>query len=90
MASSNRRKKQNRAKAAAKHAEARRRRAATARIRAVQARLSRIHDPETPAAELVVLLDEHYQAYRSRAGWPRRYCGKAHPWRGFRMPSNRC
>jgi len=52
MASSNRRKKQNRAKAAAKHAEARRRRTATARIRAVQARLSRIYDPGTSAAEL--------------------------------------
>ena len=61
MASSNRRKKQNRAKAAAKHAEARRRRAATARIRAVQARLSRIYDPETSAAELAILLGEHYQ-----------------------------
>lgn len=61
MASSNRRKKQNRAKAAAKHAEARRRRAATARIHAVQARLSRIYDPETSAAELAVLLGEHYQ-----------------------------
>ena len=61
MASSNRRKKQNRAKAAAKHAEARRRRATTARIRAVQARLSRIYHPETSAAELAILLAEHYQ-----------------------------
>jgi hypothetical protein len=61
MASSNRRKKQNRAKAAAKHAEARRRRAATARIRVAQARLSRIYDPGTSAAELAVLLAEHYQ-----------------------------
>ena len=68
MASSNRRKKQNRAKAAAKHAEARRRRAATARIRAVQARLSRIYDPETSAAELAVLLGEHYQGVPV-AGW---------------------
>jgi hypothetical protein len=57
---SNRRKKQNRAKAAAKHAEARRRRATTARIRAVQARLSRIYDPGTSAAELAILLGEHY------------------------------
>jgi hypothetical protein len=65
---SNRRKKQNRAKAAAKHAEARRRRATTARIRAVQARLSRIHDPETPAAELAVLLAQHYQGVPI-AGW---------------------
>ena len=61
MASSNRRKKQNRAKAVAKHSQARRRRAATAQIRAVQARLSRIHDPGTPAAELAVLLAQHYQ-----------------------------
>ena len=68
MASSNRRKKQNRAKAAAKHAEARRRRAATARIRAVQARLSRIYDPETSAAELAVLLAQHYQGVPV-AGW---------------------
>jgi hypothetical protein len=68
MASSNRRKKQNRAKAAAKHAEARRRRAATARIRVVQARLSRIYHPETSAAELAMLLDEHYQGVPV-AGW---------------------
>ena len=68
MASSNRRKKQNRAKAAAKHAEARRRRAATARIHAVQTRLSRIYDPETSAAELAVLLGEHYQGVPV-AGW---------------------
>ena len=68
MASSNRRKKQNRAKAAAKHSQARRRRAATAQIRAVQARLSRIHDPGTPAAELAVLLAQHYQGVPI-AGW---------------------
>jgi hypothetical protein len=68
MASSNRRKKQNRAKAAAKHAETRRRRAATARIRAVQARLSRIYDPGTSAAELAILLAEHYQGVPV-AGW---------------------
>jgi hypothetical protein len=68
MASSNRRKKQNRAKAAAKHAEAQRRRATTARIRVVQARLSRIHDPETPAAELAVLLAQHYRGVPI-AGW---------------------
>jgi hypothetical protein len=68
MASSNRRKKQNRAKAAAKHAEARRRRAATARTRAVQARLSRIYDPGTSAAELAILLAEHYQGVPV-AGW---------------------
>ena len=68
MASSNRRKKQNRAKAAVKHSQARRRRAATARIRAVQARLSRIHDPGTSAAELATLLDEHYQGVPV-AGW---------------------
>jgi hypothetical protein len=68
MASSNRRKKQNRAKAAAKHAQERRRRAATARIGAVQARLSRIHDPGTSAAELASLLAEHYQGVPV-AGW---------------------
>jgi hypothetical protein len=68
VASSNRRKKQNRARAAAKYAETRRRRAATARIRAAQTRLSRIHDLETPAAELAVLLAEHYQDVPV-AGW---------------------
>ena len=68
MASSNRRKKQNRAKAAAKHAEARRRRAATTRIRSVQARLHRIYDPGTSAAELAILLAEHYQGVPV-AGW---------------------
>jgi hypothetical protein len=68
MATSNRRKKQNRAKAAAKHAEARRRRAATAHIREVQARLSRIYHPETSVAELAVLLGQHYQGVPV-AGW---------------------
>jgi hypothetical protein len=68
MTCSNRRKKQNRAKAAAKQAEARRRRATTTRIRAVQARLSRIYHPETPAAELAILLTEHYQGVPV-AGW---------------------
>jgi len=68
MASSNRRKKQNRAKAAAKHAEARRRRTATAQIRAVHARLSRIYHPETSAAEPASLLAEHYQGVPV-AGW---------------------
>jgi hypothetical protein len=52
----------------AKHAEARRRRAATARIRAVQARLSRIYDPGTSAPELTILLAEHYQGVPV-AGW---------------------
>ena len=53
---SNRRKKQHRAKASAKQAETRRRRTATARIHAMQARLERIYDPETPVPELAVLL----------------------------------
>ena len=65
---SNRRKKQDRAKASAKQAEARRRRTATARIHAMQARLERIYDPETPVAELAVLLAEHYQGVPV-AGW---------------------
>ena len=65
---SNRRKKQNRAKASAQQAEARRRRTAAARIHAVQARLGRIYDPETPVAELAVLLAEHYQGVPV-AGW---------------------
>ena len=65
---SNRRKKQNRAKASAKQAEARRRRTATARIHAMQARVERIYDPETPVAELAVLLAEHYQGVPV-AGW---------------------
>jgi len=68
MASSNRRKKQNRAKAAAKHAEARHRRVATARIHAAQARLSRIYHPGTSAAELASLLAEHYRGVPV-AGW---------------------
>jgi hypothetical protein len=68
MAKSNRRRKQDRAKAAAKHAEAQRRRARTAQIRAMELRLARIHDPGTPAAELAVLLDEQYQGIPV-AGW---------------------
>ena len=90
MASSKSRKKQNRAKAAAKHAEERRRRAATARIRAVQARLSRIYHPETSAAELAILLGEHYQGVPV-AGWlASALLREAHPWHGFKMPPNGC
>ena len=40
----------------------------SARIRAVQARLSRMHDPGTSAAELAILLGEHYQGVPV-AGW---------------------
>ncbi|MGD0109596.1 MAG: hypothetical protein ABSC06_37055 [Rhodopila sp.] len=65
---SNRRKKQNRAKASAKQAEARRRRTAAARIHTIQARLKRIYDPETPVADLAVLLAEHFQGMPV-AGW---------------------
>ena len=68
MGKSNRRRKQDRAKAAAKHAEAQRRRARTARIRAMEVRRSRIHDPGTPAAELAALLAEQYQGVPV-AGW---------------------
>lgn len=68
MAKSNRRRKQDRVKAATRHAEARRRRARTARIRAIGLRLTRIHDPGTPAAELAALLAEQYQDVPV-AGW---------------------
>jgi hypothetical protein len=68
MAKSNRRRKQDRVKAATRHAEARRRRARTARIRAIELRLTRIHDPGTPAAELAALLAEQYQDVPV-AGW---------------------
>jgi len=68
MAKSNRRKKQDRAKATAKQAEARRRRAMTAWLRAAEQRLERIHDPATPAAELASLLAEQY-AGTPVAGW---------------------
>lgn len=68
MAKSNRRKKQDRAKAAARQAEARRRRAMTAWVRAAEQRLERIHDPATPAAELAALLAEQYQG-TPVAGW---------------------
>ena len=68
MAKSNRRRKQDRAKAATRQAEAHRRRARTAQVRAVQQRVARIHDPATPAAELAALLAEHYQGV-AVAGW---------------------
>ncbi len=61
MAKSSRRKKQDRAKAAARQAEARRRRAMTARVRVMEQRLNRIHDPGTSAAELALLLAAHYR-----------------------------
>jgi hypothetical protein len=61
MAKSNRRRKQDRAKASTRQAQARRRRARTAEIRAMQLRAHRIHDPGTPAAELAALLAEYYQ-----------------------------
>ncbi len=68
MAKSSRRRKQDRAKAAVKQAEARRRRARAARIRAVELRLARIYDPVTPADELATLLAEQYQDVPV-AGW---------------------
>src|SRR5580693_4065073 len=68
MAKSNRRRKQDRAKASTRQTETRRRRARTAEIRAVQERVARIHDPATPAAELAATLAEHYQGV-AMAGW---------------------
>jgi hypothetical protein len=68
MAKSNRRRKQDRAKAATRQAEDHRRRARIAQVRAVQQRVARIHDPATPAAELAALLAEHYQGV-AVAGW---------------------
>jgi hypothetical protein len=68
MAKSNRRKKQDRAKATAKQAVARRRRTMTAWLRAAEQRLERIYDPATPAAELAALLAEQY-AGTPVAGW---------------------
>ena len=68
MAKSNRRRKQDRAKAATRQAEAHRRRARTAQLRAMRQRVARIHDPATPAAELAALLTEHYRGV-AVAGW---------------------
>jgi hypothetical protein len=68
MAKSNRRRKQDRVKAATRQAEAHRRRARTAQVRAVQQRVARIHDPATPAVELAALLTEHYRGVPV-AGW---------------------
>jgi hypothetical protein len=68
MAKSNRRKKQDRAKAATKQAEARRRRTMTTWLRAAEQRLERIHDPATPATELAMLLAEQYTG-TPVAGW---------------------
>ncbi|MGH3189104.1 MAG: hypothetical protein ACRDPY_06100 [Streptosporangiaceae bacterium] len=61
MAKSNRRRKQDRAKASTRQAEARRQRAKTTEIRAVQQRVARIHDPATPPAELASLLAGRYK-----------------------------
>jgi hypothetical protein len=68
MAKSNRRRKQDRARAATRQAETHRRRARTAQLRAAQRRMARIHDPATPAAELAALLAEHYRGV-AVAGW---------------------
>ena len=61
MAKSNRRRKQDRAKASTRQAQARRQRAKTAEIHAVRQRVARIHDPATSAAELATLLAEYYE-----------------------------
>lgn len=61
MAKSNRRKKQDRARADAKQALERRRRDRVEQDRLAQRRLELIRDPATPADELAGLLDEHYE-----------------------------
>ncbi len=61
MAKSNRRKKQDRARADAKQALERRRRDRVEQDQLAQRRLELIRDPATPADELAGLLDEHYE-----------------------------
>lgn len=61
MAKSNRRKKQDRARADAKQALERRRQDRVEQDRLAQRRLELIRDPATPADELAGLLDEHYE-----------------------------
>jgi tetratricopeptide (TPR) repeat protein len=61
LAKSNRRKKQDRARADAKQALERRRRDRVEQDQLAQRRLELIRDPATPADELAGLLDEHYE-----------------------------
>jgi hypothetical protein len=61
VAKSNRRKKQDRARADAKQALEQRRRDRVEQDRLAQRRLELIRDPATPADELAGLLDEHYE-----------------------------
>jgi tetratricopeptide (TPR) repeat protein len=61
VAKSNRRKKQDRARADAKQALERRRQDRVEQDRLAQRRLELIRDPATPADELAGLLDEHYE-----------------------------
>jgi hypothetical protein len=61
VAKSNRRKKQDRARADAKQALERRRRDRVEQDRLAQRRLELIRDPATPADELAGLLDEHFE-----------------------------
>jgi hypothetical protein len=59
MAKSNRRKKQDRAKSAARQAEQARRRAKNDRILAQAEQLVRLADPATPPAEVAAIIDEY-------------------------------
>jgi hypothetical protein len=61
VAKSNRRKKQDRARADAKQALERRRQDRVEQDRLAQRRLELVRDPATPADELAGLLDEHYE-----------------------------
>jgi hypothetical protein len=61
VAKSNRRKKQDRARADAKRALAQRRQDRVERDRLAERRLELVHDPATPPDELAGLLDEHYE-----------------------------
>jgi hypothetical protein len=61
VAKSNRRKKQDRARADAKRALAQRRRDRVEQDRLAERRLELIRDPATPSDELAGLLDEHYE-----------------------------
>lgn len=61
MAKSNRRKKQDRARADAKQALEQRRRDRAEQDQLAQRRLELIRDPATPADELAGLLEEHYE-----------------------------
>jgi hypothetical protein len=68
VAKSNRRRKQDKAKAATRRATEQRRRERKARVRAAERRLALLRDPSVPAAQLAELLLEEYKGGPVR-GW---------------------